>query len=69
MFALTPIVALLLQTAASDPGVGAKNPAYARDGRLAVTIQGDLWVVSQSGQWTRVTSGPAYARADLVTTS
>ena len=62
MFALTPIVALLLQTAAADPGVGARNPAYARDGRLAVTIQGDLWVASKSGQWTRVTSGPAWDR-------
>ena len=25
---------------------GARNPAYARDGRLAVSVAGDLWVVS-----------------------
>ena len=62
MSALMPIVALLLQTAASEPAVGARNPAYARDGRLAVSVQGDLWVVSKSGQWTRVTSGPAWDR-------
>ena len=62
MSALMPIVALLLQTAASEPAVGARNPAYAHDGRLAVTVQGDLWVVSKSGQWSRVTSGPAWDR-------
>ena len=26
---------------------GARNPAYARDGRLAVSVRGDLWVVSK----------------------
>jgi gamma-glutamyltranspeptidase len=62
MFAVMPIVALLLQTATSEPAMGARNPAYARDGRLAVTVQGDLWVLSKSGQWTRVTSGPAWDR-------
>ena len=48
-----------LQTAvASDSGSAARNPAYARDGRLAVSVQGDLWIVSKRGEWTRVTSGP-----------
>src|SRR4051812_4401023 len=62
------IAAFLFQTAASpatspvDSGAGAHNPAYARDGRLAVTVRGDLWVVSKRGEWTRVTSGAAWDR-------
>jgi gamma-glutamyltranspeptidase len=61
------IAALLLQTGAATPpapslGAGARNPAYAHDGRLAVSIQGDLWIVSTRGEWTRVTSGPAWDR-------
>src|SRR5690349_7413444 len=57
------IAALLFQTAATPTtAVGARNPSYARDGRLAVSVQGDLWVVSTHGEWTRVTSGPAWDR-------
>jgi gamma-glutamyltranspeptidase len=62
---LLPTIALLLQAATapdSVPGVGAHNPAYARDGRLAVSVRGDLWIVSQNGQWTQITSGPAWDR-------
>ena len=62
---LLPTIALLLQasTAAdSTHGVGAHNPAYAHDGRLAVSVRGDLWVVSKAGQWTQLTSGPAWDR-------
>src|SRR5262245_40136550 len=62
---LLPTIALLLQAAtASDSaqGVGAHNPAYARDGRLAVSVRGDLWVVSKTGQWTQLTSGAAWDR-------
>jgi gamma-glutamyltranspeptidase len=55
------IAALLLQTAAA-PGAPARNPAYARDGRLAVSVQGDLWMMSARGEWTRITSGPAWDR-------
>ena len=57
--------ALLLQAAPmpdSSAGIGARNPAYARDGRLAVSVRGDLWVVSKSGEWTQLTSGPAWDR-------
>jgi gamma-glutamyltranspeptidase len=60
-----PALALLLQAATAPDtarGAGAKNPAYARDGRLAVSVRGDLWVVSKRGEWTRVTSGPAWDR-------
>jgi gamma-glutamyltranspeptidase len=53
------IAALLLQAA---PGAAARNPSYAHDGRLAVSVQGDLWIVSPRGEWIRVTSGPAWDR-------
>jgi len=55
------IAALLLQTAAA-PSAGARNPSYAHDGRLAVSVQGDLWIVPPHGEWIRVTSGPAWDR-------
>ena len=57
MLSLT-LAALLLQTSAA----AARNPSYARDGRLAVSVQGDLWVVSARGEWTRLTSGAAWDR-------
>ena len=53
------IATLLLQMA---PGAAARNPSYAHDGRLAVSVEGDLWIVSPRGEWTRVTSGPAWDR-------
>ena len=60
---------LLLQaagaTTASLEG-GARNPAHARDGRLAVEARGDIWVTPAPGpaaRWTRITSGPAWDRA------
>ena len=53
--------------AAADslPDSGARDPAYARDGRLAVAARGDLWVQDRAGagaRWVRVTSGPAWDR-------
>jgi gamma-glutamyltranspeptidase / glutathione hydrolase len=57
------IAALLVSAAiAQAPAVAARNPAYARDGRLAVSVQGDIWIVSTHGDWTRLTSGPAWDR-------
>src|SRR6185437_14853292 len=57
------IAALVVSAAlAQAHGVAARNPAYARDGRLAVSVQGDLWIVSARGEWTRLTSGPAWDR-------
>src|ERR1043166_161000 len=55
---------VLLQAAATQPGASApvRNPAYTRDGRLAVSVRGDLWLVSPSGQWTPLTTGPAWDR-------
>ena len=49
-------------TAAVSVPVPARNPAYAHDGRLAVSVRGDLWVVSSHGEWTQLTSGPAWDR-------
>jgi gamma-glutamyltranspeptidase/glutathione hydrolase len=56
--------ALLLQASTSTPAPtsAAQNPVYASDGRLAVSVDGDLWVVSKAGEWTRVTSGAAWDR-------
>src|SRR5689334_753132 len=59
------IAALLFQTpapATQSTGPAARNPAFSHDGRLAVSVDGDLWIVSKSGDWSRVTSGPAWDR-------
>ncbi len=42
---------------------GARTPAYASDGRLALSIRGDLWLRSIDGaRWTQRTSGAAWDR-------
>ena len=44
---------------------GARNPAFAADGRLALSVRGRLWVRSSAGKdarWTQLTSGPAWDR-------
>ena len=60
-----PFIALLLQ-ATTEPSVavpaGARDPAYARDGRLAVAVHGDIWLRSSSGTWTPLTSGASWDR-------
>ncbi|HEY6218882.1 MAG TPA: gamma-glutamyltransferase, partial [Gemmatimonadaceae bacterium] len=76
VFRLNPLLFSLLQaTASRNPAVnpalpaqqqpsdlGARQPAFARDGRLALSIRGDIWVLSPSGEWTQVTSGAASDR-------
>ena len=45
---------------------GARNPAFARDGRLAIEARGDIWVTdapTPNARWRRVTSGGAWDRA------
>jgi gamma-glutamyltranspeptidase/glutathione hydrolase len=60
---LLPVLALLFQAAtATDSTKAARDPAYARDGRLVVSVQGDLWIVAKTGEWWRLTSGPAWDR-------
>ncbi len=48
----------------APPETGAADPAYARDGRLVVSLRGDLWLRSggDTGQWVQLTSGPASDR-------
>ena len=48
--------------APQQPAVAAHDPAYSRDGRLAVSVDGDLWIVSPAGAWGRLTSGAAWDR-------
>ncbi len=69
MLSLILVAAQLAATAAiprdSVAPVGARNPAYAPDGRLALSIRGDIWVRSpgsSENRWTQVTSGPAWDR-------
>ena len=60
------VFALATQIAAvvPDASVGARNPAYATDGRLAISVRGDLWVRAPGteGRWTQVTFGSAWDR-------
>jgi gamma-glutamyltranspeptidase len=53
-----------LQPPAPDSALrGVRDPAFAADGRLVVSIDGDLYVqAAGGGRWTRVTSGPAWDR-------
>ena len=62
MLALAALALALQTTSAQQEGTPARNPAYARDGRLAVSVRGDLWVIGKTGQWTQITSGPAWDR-------
>lgn len=48
---------------------GAQGPAYSADGRLALSIRGDLWIRSGTGteardsvRWVHVTQGAAWDR-------
>ncbi|MFN2564056.1 MAG: gamma-glutamyltransferase [Gemmatimonadaceae bacterium] len=65
LFVLAQIAATDPSRAAADVAPGARNPAYSRDGRLALALRGDLWVQERPGgdaRWLRVTSGPAWDR-------
>jgi gamma-glutamyltranspeptidase len=46
----------------TDAVPGARDPAYAPDGRLALSVRGDLWVVLPNARWVRVTTGPEWDR-------
>src|SRR2546423_2779428 len=47
---------------AEMPVAGARDLAYASDGRLALSVRGDLWIVSTDGKWTHLTSGADWDR-------
>lgn len=57
---------LLLQGAVQQtaPLDGSRSPAFSPDGRLAVSIDGDLYIQESPGSasWRRVTTGPAWDR-------
>ncbi len=56
---------VLAQGAAQLP---VRDPAFAADGRLATSIEGDLWIRDASGRrWARLTSGPAWDREPVWT--
>jgi gamma-glutamyltranspeptidase len=61
VFAL--LVLALQQPVADSVLRGVRDPTYAPDGRLVVSIDGDLYLqAANGGKWTRVTSGPAWDR-------
>jgi gamma-glutamyltranspeptidase len=51
----------MAQLQAAQEVINTRGPAFARDGRLAVSIDGDLWLRSGS-QWSQLTRGPAWDR-------
>jgi gamma-glutamyltranspeptidase len=54
------LVAAFNQAVALPP---VRDPAFATDGRLAVSFEGDLWLRDAGGRrWSRLTSGPAWDR-------
>ncbi|NUQ11933.1 MAG: hypothetical protein HUU26_06310, partial [Gemmatimonadaceae bacterium] len=54
------VVVSLAQTPTLPP---VRDPAFASDGRLAVSVEGDLWIRDAAGRrWTRLTRGPAWDR-------
>jgi gamma-glutamyltranspeptidase len=69
MHATLAVAAVLAVQPAQDPThvlltEGARSPAYAGDGRLAISLRGDLWLIPPGGgDAIRVTDGPAWDRA------
>jgi gamma-glutamyltranspeptidase len=64
---LSALFVAIAQITAATPDTsvaGARNPAYASDGRLAISLRGDIWVraAGGGGRWTQVTSGAAWDR-------
>lgn len=64
IFALVFALVLAPQDAALNGGLtGARTPAFAPDGRIAVSIDGDLYAqAAPNGAWLRLTTGPAWDR-------
>jgi gamma-glutamyltranspeptidase len=58
------LLLLALQQPAADSGLrGVRDPAFAPDGRLVVSIDGDLYLQpAGGGVWGRLTNGPAWDR-------
>jgi gamma-glutamyltranspeptidase/glutathione hydrolase len=65
VFALAALLACSGTALAQDAASlnGSRSPAYASDGRLAVSIDGDLYAqVAPGGAWLKITSGTAWDR-------
>ena len=57
------LLLLALQQPTDSAVRGVRDPAFATDGRLVVSIDGDLFVqAAGGGPWSRLTSGPAWDR-------
>ncbi|HET7565503.1 MAG TPA: hypothetical protein VFJ96_10945, partial [Gemmatimonadaceae bacterium] len=59
------LVVLQLPSVGSPTGAGVQSAAYASDGRLALAIDGDLWVqrsARDTTHWVQITSGAAWDR-------
>ena len=57
------LLILALQQPAESSLRGTRDPAFAPDGRLVVSIDGDLFIqAAGGGAWTRLTSGPGWDR-------
>lgn len=54
------LLALMALLQAAAPPV--RDPALARDGRLVVSIEGDLWLRTVGGQWRQLTNGEPWDR-------
>ena len=61
MLALIAFAAVTQSADSLARSTGARNPAYAADGRLALAIRGDIWI-REGTRWTQLTSGPAWDR-------
>src|SRR5688500_4473550 len=65
-----PSVLLVLASLASAealaqdaPRLPVRDPSFASDGRLAASIEGDIWVRQSNGRtWIQITRGPAWDR-------
>ena len=64
MLALVWLACLPVISSQDSTVRGAADPAYAPDGRLAVSLHGDLWVLlpQPPARWVQLTSGPATDR-------
>ena len=62
LLACLVLLPVLTVAGQSSSVAGARDPAYAPDGRLALSVRGDLWVISKNAKWTRITSGAAWDR-------
>ena len=65
LLASLPLLIALVQAPDTSMPAGARNPAYAPDGRLALSVRGDLWVQASpdtGARWVRLTSGLAWDR-------